>query len=124
MRISDWSSYVCSSDLQARAATRLEHFDSDSHREGLDVFLRDVNACEYTEAGMQRLIGSVVGALSTRLQVTDYLAGRPELRQRPVERPVFVFGVPRNGTTLLSTLLAADPQRPPPPPSQIDHPAP
>src|SRR3546814_11830012 len=71
---------------QARAATRLEHFDSDSHREGLDVFLRDVNACEYTAAGMQRLIGSVVGAVSTRLQVTDYLAGRPELLQRPVER--------------------------------------
>src|SRR3546814_13948582 len=114
MRISDWSSYVCSSDLQARAATRLEHFDSDSHREGLDVFLRDVNACEYTEAGMQRLIGRVIGTLSTRLQVTDYLAMRPEFLQLHIERTVLVFGVPRPGTTLPSNLPAAAPQRRPP----------
>src|SRR3546814_20430430 len=73
---------------------------------------------------MQRLIGSGVGALSTRLQVTDYLAGRPELLQRPVERPVFVFGVPRTGTTLLSNLLAADPHRRSPLTWEIDAPVP
>ena len=41
---------------QARKATGLERFDSESFREGLDVFLADVNACEYTESGMQRLV--------------------------------------------------------------------
>ncbi|NGY03952.1 sulfotransferase family protein [Solimonas terrae] len=109
---------------QARKATGLERFDSESFREGLDVFLRDVNACQYTESGMQRLIGSVVGALSTRLKVNAYLEQRPELLQRPVERPVFVFGVPRTGTTLLSNLLAADPHRRSPLTWEIDDPVP
>lgn len=109
---------------QARTATRLENFDSESYREGLDVFLQDANACEYTETGMQRVIDSVVGALSTRLKVSDYLARRPELLQRPVERPLFVFGVPRTGTTLLSNLLAADPDRRSPLTWEIDDPVP
>ena len=109
---------------QARKATGLEHFDSESFREGLDVFLADVNACEYTEAGMQRLIGSVVAALSTRLKVHAYLQQRPELLSRPIERPVFVFGVPRTGTTLLSNLLAADPHRRSPLTWEIDDPVP
>jgi hypothetical protein len=109
---------------QARKATGLERFDSESFREGLDVFLADVNACEYTESGMQRLIGSVVAALSTRLKVHAYLQQRPELLTRPIERPVFVFGVPRTGTTLLSNLLAADPHRRSPLTWEIDDPVP
>ena len=78
---------------QARKATQLERFDSESFREGLEVFLGDVNECSYTEQGHQRLAGSVVGALATRLKVNAYLERRPELLKRPVERPVFVFGV-------------------------------
>ena len=109
---------------QARKATGLERFDSDSYREGLDVFLKDVNACEYIESGMQRLVSTVVGALSTRLKVTAYLEQRPELLKRPIERPVFVFGVPRTGTTLLSNLLAADPNRRSPLTWEIDDPVP
>lgn len=109
---------------QARKATQLERFDSESFREGLEVFLGDVNECSYTEQGHQRLVGSVVGALATRLKVNAYLERRPELLKRPVERPVFVFGVPRTGTTLLSNLLAADPQRRSPLTWEIDDPVP
>ncbi|HET8880638.1 MAG TPA: sulfotransferase, partial [Solimonas sp.] len=109
---------------QARKATGLERFDSESFREGLDVFLADVNACEYTESGMQRLIGSVVAALSTRLKVHACLQQRPELLTRSIERPLFVFGVPRTGTTLLSNLLAADPHRRSPLTWEIDDPVP
>lgn len=109
---------------QARQATKLERFDSESFREGLDVLLKDVNACTYADAGFERLRGTIVGALATRLKVTDYLAKRPELLKRPIERPVFVFGVPRTGTTLLSNLLAADPARRSPLTWEIDDPVP
>lgn len=109
---------------QARKATRLEHFDSESFREGLEILLSDVNQCGYTEQGHQRLAGSVVAALATRLKVNAYLKQRPELLKRPIERPVFVFGVPRTGTTLLSNLLAADPQRRSPLTWEIDDPVP
>ncbi|MDB5968656.1 MAG: sulfotransferase family protein [Hydrocarboniphaga sp.] len=109
---------------QARKATSLERFDSESFREGLEVFLSDVNACTYTDAGLERVRGSVIGALATRLKTTAYLTQRPELLKRPIERPVFVFGVPRTGTTLLSNLLAADPRRRSPLTWEIDDPVP
>ena len=109
---------------QARKASGLERFDSDSFREGLDVFLADANKSPPVEAARERFTASIVTALADRLKVTDYLDKRPELLQRPVERPVFVFGVPRTGTTLLSNLLAADPARRSPLTWEIDDPVP
>src|SRR4051812_14241081 len=90
----------------ARKATGLERFDSESFREGLDVLLSDANKVSYPEAGVQRFRAAVIGALSNRLKTTAYLEQRPELLKRPIQRPVFVFGIPRTGTTLLSNLLA------------------
>ena len=52
---------------QAQKATGLEHFDSDSYREGLDIFLSDVNAGQAPEAAVQRIQGAVVQALANRL---------------------------------------------------------
>jgi Sulfotransferase family len=109
---------------QARQATGLERFDSDSFKEGLDVLLSDINAGQPPEAALERTRGSVIQALATRLKVTDYLEQRPELLERPIEKPVFVFGMPRTGTTLLSNLLAADPGRRSPLTWEIDDPVP
>jgi hypothetical protein len=109
---------------QAQQATGLEQFDSDSFREGLEVLLDDINGGHPPEEALERTRGSVVQALANRLKVTDYLARRPELLDRPVERPVFVFGMPRTGTTLLNNLLAADPARRSPLTWEIDDPVP
>jgi len=109
---------------KAQAATGLERFDSESFREGLELLLSDFNKQEVPEALVQRNEDQIVAALANRLKVTDYLAKRPELLQRPIERPVFVFGVPRTGTTLLSNLLAADPNRRSPLTWEIDDPVP
>jgi len=109
---------------QARGATGLDRFDDESFREGLEVLLGDIAKNPPVEASVERLKGSIVQALATRLKVTDYLAKRPELLQRKIERPVFVFGVPRTGTTLLSNLLATDPDRRSPLTWEIDDPVP
>jgi hypothetical protein len=108
----------------ARAATGLQRFDSESFREGLDILLVDASKVDYPEMGLQRFRGSVIGALSNRLKINAYLEQRPELLRRPIERPVFVFGIPRTGTTLLSNLLAADPGRRSPLTWEIDDPVP
>lgn len=108
----------------ARTATGLQRFDSESFREGLDILLADANQVDYPDMGIQRFRGSVVAALSNRLKANAYLEQRPELLKRPIERPVFVFGVPRTGTTLLSNLLAADPARRSPLTWEIDDPVP
>ncbi len=108
----------------AQKTTGLQRFDSESFREGLGILLADANKVDYPETGIQRFRDSIVGALANRLKATAYLEHRPELLRRPIERPVFVFGIPRTGTTLLSNLLAADPARRSPLTWEIDDPVP
>lgn len=108
----------------ARKATALQRFDSESFREGLGVLLLDANRVNYPPAGLERLRDAIVSALAARLKTTAYLEQRPELLKRPIERPVFVFGIPRTGTTLLNNLLATDPARRSPLTWEIDDPIP
>lgn len=109
---------------EAHKQTGLEAFDSDSYREGLDILIADMNAITLSEQGAARNHASLVKILADRLRTADHLAKRPELLERPVERPVFVFGIPRTGTTLLSNLLACDPARRSPLTWEIDEPVP
>jgi hypothetical protein len=96
----------------AQATTGLTRFGSDSFREGLDILVSDINRdVERPEAAVEMNRGMLTKAVADRLRVDDALARRPEVLDLPVERPVFVMGVPRTGTTLLSNLLAADPAR-------------
>jgi len=109
---------------EAQQATGLQEFDSDSFREGMDVFLADVIEGKPPETAVERIRQSTVANLACRLKIADYLKTNPELLQRPIERPVFVFGMPRTGTTLLSNLLATDPSRRSPLTWEIDEPVP
>ena len=49
---------------QAQKATGLEHFDSDSYREGLDIFLSDVNA-DQRDVNSHHSSASATAALSS-----------------------------------------------------------
>jgi hypothetical protein len=65
--------------------------------------------------------------LEVRMQLMDLLREDPGVQEERIERPLFVAGAPRTGTTILHRLLAADPRhrvpegwellRPVPPPS-------
>jgi hypothetical protein len=109
---------------KAQKATGLERFDSDSFREGFEIFLSDFSKQSVSDYGAKGLQDAVLLALSNRLKATNYLSKRPELLKRPIKRPAFVFGIPRTGTTLLSNLLAADPTRRSPLTWEIDDPVP
>lgn len=109
---------------RAQRDTGLERFDSESFREGLELFVSDFNTNERSEEATQRNADYIVKSLATRLKISAYLEARPELLTRRIERPVFVFGVPRTGTTLLSNLLAADPNRRSPLSWEIEDPVP
>ena len=110
----------------AREATGIKDFDSETYREGLEVLVRDVNAHldNFSEGGLARVVHDIGHYLKNRLKVSDYLRQNPELLTRAIERPVFVMGVPRTGTTLMSNLLAADPARRSPLTWEIDDPVP
>ena len=94
---------------QACKSTGLSRFDSASFREGLGILLADFNRNGYSDSSVERLRSQAMMSLSNRLKTTSYLDAHPELKSRPIKRPLFVLGVPRTGTTLLSNLLAADP---------------
>lgn len=97
---------------EAQRATGLADFGGDEFREGLDILVSDINAdVDRPAEFVARNHGMLVKTLADRLRVIDALAQRPDLLDRPVEKPVFVFGLPRTGTTLLSNLLATDPSR-------------
>lgn len=83
---------------------------NDSFREGLAMLAAGINACAITsEAGRRSIERQAIGYLANRLAVEAYLASHPALLEAPIEKPVFVLGTPRTGTTLMVNLLAQDP---------------
>jgi Sulfotransferase family len=103
-----------SETLLAAAAeqTGLSDFGDPSFREGLDILIGALNTeAKLTEAASGRVGGSIVATLVNRLQVEDYLKSNPDLLDAPIDKPTFVFGLPRTGTTLAINLLTADPAR-------------
>lgn len=94
----------------ARASSGVHDFDSESFREGLDLVTRNFATNRtFSEAGREMLAGVSVACLANRLRVADYARRHPDVLERAVERPIFILGAPRTGTTLTSHLLAADP---------------
>jgi hypothetical protein len=96
----------------ARQQAGADQFDSESFREGLDILAYDINRSEIvSEQGVQVFTGLYTQNLSNRLQVAEYLRQHPQVLDAPVSKPVFILGMPRTGTTMLSYLLDSDPAR-------------
>jgi hypothetical protein len=100
-------------DLHA-SATRITGLDDfgggDDYLEGLEVLLESF----HRDAGLTPLGNAVArsflrGALVARLLSEAQWAQHPEHADVPVERPIFVTGLPRTGTTALHRLLTGDP---------------
>ena len=66
---------------------------------------------DLTAMGLAVFTRNVTEYLANRMRVEDWLARHPEILEAPVEKPTFVFGLPRTGTTLTINLLAEDPAR-------------
>ena len=97
---------------KAREATGLADLGDPVVLEGLEVLVKASNEeAHLSEAGAQRWEAMMVSTLANRLRIVDHLKRHPELLERPVEKPTFVFGLPRTGTTLTINLLSADPAR-------------
>lgn len=91
--------------------TGRDDFGGDSFREGLELLVADVNADDRPPMLVERFKADLLLNLQMRLKTVDYHKANPEIATRSIDKPVFVFGIPRTGTTLLSNLLNADPAR-------------
>jgi hypothetical protein len=100
-------------DLIAGAKKAAGHadFGDTSFVEPLRQFLA---ACSAPEANL-----SLIGRLATKWDVTRFLtnllrlqaeeARRPDIAAQRIERPIFITGLPRSGTTFLHRLMMSDP---------------
>jgi hypothetical protein len=93
----------------ACAQTGLDDFGGDSFREGLDVFCDSVSSeARLNGFGEMAIPGAMIGALSNRLRVTDWVKRHPGVRDERIAAPLVVVGMFRAGTTLLTYLLERD----------------
>lgn len=84
--------------------------DCDSWREGLEILLEDhAKQQRLTKRGWVSVRNRYVDCLAERIVVDDYHRRHPELASQPIERPVFILGMPRTGTTMVSYLMESDP---------------
>jgi hypothetical protein len=101
-------------DVIASAACQcagVEDFGDPGWREGLEVLCLALEVeGNLTTFGRIAMRGLITNALETRLRLVDWAARHPEVREEKIERPWVVVGLPRTGTTLLSLLLALDPE--------------
>jgi len=99
-------------DLHA-SATRITgrtDFGADDYRDGLAVLLESyAGEADLTPLGMKVKRAFLRGALVARLLSEAAWQAHPGYAQTRIERPVFVTGLPRTGTTALHRLLMADP---------------
>jgi hypothetical protein len=84
--------------------------DKDTWQEGLEILLRDhTREDRLTERGWHSVRNRYVDCLAARMHVDEFHRNNPEVSQSKVDRPVFILGMPRTGTTMLSYMMDTDP---------------
>ncbi|MFE3290147.1 sulfotransferase family protein [Rhodococcus sp. NPDC059234] len=94
----------------AREAAGYSDFGGDGYLEGLRVLLESFEReADLTPHGKVIARKMIVAALAGRLTSEAGFARYPEHADVPIERPIFVVGLTRTGSTALHRLLGADP---------------
>jgi hypothetical protein len=94
----------------ARKRTGLDDLGDESFRTGLRVLLGSLeDEARLTPLGRLAARSRVTGLLETRLRLVDRVRTDPSVGEEMIDRPLFVLGLPRTGTTVLYGMLAADP---------------
>jgi hypothetical protein len=94
----------------ASQVTGLSDVGPDDYADGLEVLLGSLERdADLTARGRKVMRAMLRGALAARLMSEAGWRAHPEYAQVRIERPLFVTGLPRTGTTALHRLLTADP---------------
>jgi hypothetical protein len=113
---------------RARALTDVQDPDPAHFDDNLEAVVGCMNGeAELTDSGVEMAVGMLALALRNRMEVDRYVADEPEVDSSVVDRPIFLTGLPRSGTTYFQYLFDQDPDlrmmrtwegdRPAPPPA-------
>ncbi len=95
---------------RAREETGLEDLNGEQLFEALQRLVDALNQeAELNAIGAYRAAVSITKALKNRLKIEYYFARHPEVLEQTVERPIFIAGLPRTGTTALHHMMNEDP---------------
>ena len=98
---------------------------ADTWQEGLDRLLAALHEeAQLHDLGVEVAAGAIVDYLANRAGITAYRTAHPEVAGRAIDRPIFIVGQPRTGTTILFDLLALDPALRAPLTWEVDRPLP
>lgn len=90
---------------KAQRRTGLSDMGDNMHEAGMRALMEASAAAPITDFGKFTSTGFGVDGMSNRLMLIDYMKKHPAVADIPIERPVFIVGFPRTGTTLLQNLL-------------------
>jgi hypothetical protein len=105
--------YALTTEAVIAAATQKspppEHDDGD-WRAGLERYVWSAREEGRLNAlGVRNMMSAATGRLQARWAIARTLERRPDVKARKIDRPIFVIGGWRTGTTLLQRLLSAAP---------------
>ncbi|MBX2866031.1 MAG: sulfotransferase [Leptolyngbyaceae cyanobacterium MAG.088] len=93
----------------AKKATRLDDFGSQSFHVPLNQLVDSLKSeAQLNFVGKNLSKKMLVELLSERLRVQEYIKRNPETLSEKINRPLFVIGMPRSGTSFLFNLLCQD----------------
>ncbi len=93
----------------ARAQTGLDDFGPADFEERLGHLLAEVEAdANVWRTAKAQFAGFCVKAAANRLKNREFLKRNPQIEDIVIDRPIFIVGLPRSGTTHLENLIAAD----------------
>ncbi len=96
---------------KAKKKTGLKDFGPDSFREGLDRLVASINReSNLNTIGMITIKTMLLNSLEVRLRTQQWMKEHPEVVEEQIEKPFFIVGLPRTGTTILSFLMEMDPE--------------
>lgn len=98
-------------DLVERAVSRtgLDDFGAGPWRDGLDVLVDSLNSdAALNDIGVITWDQTISTLLANRLRVEETYRQHPEIDSERLLSPIWIVGIPRTGTTALSSLLAQD----------------
>ncbi len=93
----------------AKEETGLDDWGDESFRDALRAFIEAFARDAHENArGKKQFRQLCIDRVALRMRLVDWWNRHPEILDTPIERPLFITGLPRSGTTLLHNLIAQD----------------
>jgi len=95
---------------RAQWRTGLRDFGDENYREGLERLTGELqDHAKLSQVGRLGAHFNLMENLCVRLNLVEYRRQHPEILTQTINKPLFIVGLPRTGTTILFELIAQDP---------------